>query len=347
MQRKYVRDGHPRIHWLPHFQQATCWQCGAWLEELPTTATAIPDRRWHFDWVCVRCKFTHRDMSGEPLATFIPDPAAIIAPPGSMPLPWSDWRLPVSLVSAVEAVADRYARRQSIDDVPDRPSVLDHSGSRRTAWGSFCGDADDPSGIRLTLAQLRSRPRRTLGARQAALLAERAVLSAGAVFEALRRAQPRVVSIASSTIGGDSQLGRILRQPPVEPPDIEAGVRVAPVIGWGRLSVMNRYEAWLLKYGAQPWFSRRYPYPRAQIAQGTEFLAACIELSDQLLQAFDLFQNSDSFRELRDDVIRLDRLMKAWRRFLGGGQPEPDDGTIPVKLPDPYWLTQWQVGRAG
>src|SRR4051812_22508255 len=109
MQRKYTRDATRRIHWLPHFEQWQCYQCGAWLEELPARAAALSSRQWRFDWVCVRCGFTELHTSCAPLATFIPDPAATIILPGSLPLPWSDWRLPLPLVDAVLGVADRYA----------------------------------------------------------------------------------------------------------------------------------------------------------------------------------------------------------------------------------------------
>lgn len=341
MQQKYIRDAKRRLHWFPHYLQSQCHQCGAWLEELPTTATALSSRQWRFEWICVLCGFTEHQLSGEPLATFRPDPAATIALPGSVPLPWSDWRLPFPLLDAVLDVADRYADRKEHQKVPTRPSVLDHSGCRQAAWGSFHGDLDDEHGIRLALAQLRSAPRRTLGARQAALLAERAVLSAGAVTEVLRRHEPRFAYMTASHRGEDSDLGRLLRVPAVIRSDVEAGVRVAPVIGWGRLSVLNRYEGWLIKHGAHPWLSDRYAYERAAIPQGTEFLAGCIELSDQILQAFDLFQNADTHSQLMDDIRSLGGLMPAWRRLHAEGHLEAPKGPRRVKLPSPYWLTRW------
>jgi hypothetical protein len=338
MQRKYVSDGFRIVEWLPHFEQAQCRRCGAWLEELPSSSTPV-SRGWSFTWACLVCGFRHRDFSSEPIDSFRPDPSVTIEQPGSLP-PWTDWRLPPRLVADIRRVADEYAQPARPEDLPD-DSVLDHAGRRNEPWGTFRGETDDPCRVRLSLARLRHVPRPIIGATLACMLAERAALSTGAVFDRIRRYGPEMAKIAESR-KMDSHLDSVLAVAPVDNQDVQAGIRVGPVIGWGRLSVPNRYEDWLLVHGAHPWFSCRHDgRQRAPIPDGTEPLAEAIELADALLMAFHLYANADSFLELRNDFVRIGKMMERWRWYLEGQSfPEPL-ASVRVKLPDSYWLRRW------
>lgn len=296
MQRNYSSKGTQTVKGLPHFVQAQCRRCGAWLEELPQTSTQIRPGWWRFTWVCVRCRFRHQDRFTDPLETFRPDPTATMDTPGSVP-PWTDWRLPALIITGIHSVADAYALPTGREQLEEFQSVPDHTGLRQTPWGDFEGDRDDPLGVRICVARLRHARSDRLGATLACLLAERAVLSAGAVFDELRRAQPKLAALAGFGPPRGSELGWIFDVPPVSNDDVTAGVRVGPVIGWGRLSIPSRYEDWLIAYGAYPWRSHRYDdLPRrADVPDGCETLADAIELADTLLLSFELFANADSF----------------------------------------------------
>ena len=105
-----------------------------------------------------------------------------------------------------------------------------------------------------------------------------------------------MASLARSSARGESERERVLSVAFVTPLDLRCGEVVGPVIGPGRLSVASRYEDWLLTNGAHPWMSYRYEdMSCAEIPERARWVAGCIELSDTLLQALDLVDNSDSF----------------------------------------------------
>lgn len=316
-------------------EQGRCRQCGAWLELQPSFIAQISPTRRADAWRCVRCGFV-----GPPQHS---STRARIEPPGSLP-PWGDWLLPRPLIDDIHRVTDAYATWADDAELAGLPSLLDHEGYRETPWGRFEGDAHDTWGVRRCLARLRHAPRQARGAFLACLLAERAVLAAGSVIEELRRLQPRMASWAGFRPTRGSELGRVLDATPVTVEDVTGGQRVAPVIGWGRLTIGNRYEEWLLEHSAYPWFSYRHErLHRSDIPDGTEAFAQVVELADALLIALALFANGDGFAELQRDFLRIGRLMVLWRNYQDGGyQPEPRDGRRRPKLPDPRWREQWE-----
>jgi len=241
-------------------------------------------------------------------------------------------------------VAKAYAEPVDRGDLAGLPSLMDHTGTRQTPWGTFEGDTDDPCGLRLQLARLRHRPSRAPESSLACVIAERAVLATGAVFDELRRVQPQLAAFSDFKPAGNSALGWILDVSPVSVDDLEDGERVGPVVGWGRLTVPNRYEDWLLTAGAQPWvMDPQGEFHRANLPAGTELLAGATELADELLNSFALFRNADSFFELRNDFTRIRHLMERWRWFLQGDSPEePCEHRRRIKLPRQAWLAQWK-----
>jgi hypothetical protein len=343
MQQKYTRDANRRIQWHPHWEQGICRRCGAWLEELPAHAIQSGPARWRLTWVCVVCAFEETVSSGKPLTAFLPDPDAEIAPPGLLPV-WRGWRLPLRLVQDIIWMAERYARPVTRDDLTELPSVLDHEGVCRADWGVFTGSDEDPSGIRLWMARLRHAPAPVTGSRLAALIAERAVLAAGAVFEELARAELLAMAIAESHARNRCEMDRILSVPFMLPSDLDCGETVAPVIGAGRLSIANRYEDWLLTHGAHPWFGDgNRGIGRAPIPDGTEWAASCIELADAILNALELFHNEDSTLDQIDDVTTLQTLMGEWRRMqMGSWDVTWHWRRHWPKLPNSFWLRRWE-----
>lgn len=342
MQQKYTRDANRRIHFHPHWVQDICRRCAAWLPEMPDHEIPV-DRRWRLVWTCVRCKFRNSTISGTPLSAFTPDPGADIAPPGQLPA-WRGWRLPSRLVRHLESVARHYATDATADDLRGLPSLLDHEGVHHAPWGEFSGSRADPTGLRLQLARLRHAPATVQGALPAALIAERAVLAAGAVMEELSRIELLAAAIVENHSGRASEMDRAFSVPFLFPADLECGECVAPVIGAGRLSIANRYEDWLLTYGAYPWFGGRHvEMHRGPIPAHTEVAASCIEISDTILNAIGLFNNADSHLDLLNDVIRLQKLMADWRRLQSGCWDVNWhwDRHWP-KLPDDNWLKQWE-----
>jgi hypothetical protein len=342
--RKHLSDRGHIVQWLPYFEQSQCRRCGAWLEELPARAIDRGHNHWDLIWTCVRCGLDHRESSHQPADAFRRDPSVQISPPGTLPS-WSDWRLPAPLISQIHNVADTYAPPANRTDLGKLPSVMDHTGKRQTPWGLFEGDADDPHGVRLQLARLRHTPSGTPETSLACVIAERAVLATGAVFYELRAVQLQMASFVDFKPAGGSELGWILDVPPVSIEDVEGGERAAPVIGWGRLTIPNRYEDWLLSYGPQPWFNGPHgEIRRGDIPAQTQLLAEAIELADSLLIAFHLFKNVDSFSELKNDFTRIRHLMERWRWFLKGDSPKEPGGTRRrIKWPNPSWRDQWEV----
>ena len=257
--------------------------------------------------------------------------------------PWTDWRLPRPIIWAIQSVGEKYAQPSPFETLRDCPSVMDHDGVRRAPWGTYRGGAEDPAGVRLWLARLRYTPKNVLGATLASVIAERTALATGAVFQKIRDQAPILERIAKSSAAGRCEYDRLLSTPALTTADAECGERVAPVIGHGRLSVPNRYEDWLLTQGSYPWFSYRYEsMHRASIPPGTELLAGVVELADAILVRFGLLQYADSQLDVLSDVTDLQHLMGLWRRVVIGRWESASFPSARAKLPQPYWLQQWE-----
>ena len=313
--------------------------------ELPTAASPTDRGKWDFTWTCPRCEFAHHDRSAEPLETFRPDPEADIVPPGTMPN-WCEWRIPERIVFAAIRIAEAYAEPVDSASLEGCESLLDHDGQRRTAWGTFVGERSDPTALRLWLARLRHAPRQVLGATLARVVVERVVLATGAVCEQVGLHHQRFAWRAQHALTSKAAYDRLLSVPAIVPADADAVlcVFVAPVIGHGRLTILNRYEDWLWQNGAHPWFASRAQSPRrARILPELTDLADIVELADEILTWMALRESEDTLLDVITDATRLQLLMALWRRLLAGLWERQDLGPrAQVKTPNAFWLTRWE-----
>ena len=190
-------------------------------------------------------------------------------------------------------LVEEYADLSNPEVVRGQPSLLDHEGIREAEWYTYRGRSDDPTGIRLGLAYLRHCPSDKLGARVVSLLAEGAVLSTAYANELL----PRVMEYH------DSPLCRM---------DLEGLVRVAPVVGAGRLDIGGRRSTWRTERETDPsWqFAREKKLPRP-----ARWLAERVDLADMLIWDIVFFGTAD-LADMDDDLKAIGDDMVKWRAAI-------------------------------